>query len=142
MPGRGIVQQSWWGTAMLVVAAIGAATGTTAGQALGVVVAFVMFGYGCAAFAMAYARAVSRSRTDEISVAGLYLLQGDSAPRDVRRALLGSFLAQIVVATAGAMSRPFTAAAFLVLAPVQALGLTGLWAARYGTFPPRKVKVR
>ncbi len=87
-----------------------------------------------------YGRAVARSRTDEISVAGLYFLAGGSAPSPVRRRLMGALLVQVVVAFATAAIRPFTSLAFGVLVPVYGLGLAGLWASRHGEFPPRRQK--
>ena len=42
-----------------------------------------------------------------------------------------------IIAVVAAATRPFTSVAFAVLAPLWGLGLAGLWAARYGTFPAR-----
>ena len=78
-----------------------------------------------------------RSRTDELNVIGIYFLAG-AAPREVRVRLLGALVAQSVVVVAAAAVRPFTAVAFGVLAPMLGLGLTGLWGARFGTFPTRE----
>jgi hypothetical protein len=72
-----------------------------------------------------------------MTVAGLFLLQG-SAPRDVRRRLLGALAAEVVVGLGVAIARPFTSLAFGLLVPVYGLALAGLWGARHGTFPPRK----
>ena len=67
----------------------------------------------------------ARSRREELSVAGLFLLSG-SAPSDVRRLLLGALAVQTAVALATASVRPFTPLAFGVLVPTFGLGLCGL----------------
>jgi hypothetical protein len=135
-PGRAIVRLSWGATAVFALSATPAAvwTGPFAGPALAV--ALVLFGVGLAVFAWSYAAAVRRSRYDEISLPGLFLLSG-SASGQVRRHLLASFAMQVVVALATAGARPFTSLAFGVLAPLSGLALVGLWGARHGTFPPR-----
>ena len=137
LSGAGILRASWAGTAVFAVtAAVGVAVeGALAWVAFAVAVA--LFVAGCIAFVWAYAVAVRRSRTDEIAVAGLYLLSG-SAPKEVRRQLLGSLAVEVVVALATAAARPYTIAATGILAPVYGLGLAGLWAARHGTFAPRQ----
>ena len=84
----------------------------------------------------AYAIAVGRSRTVDIGIGGLYFVAG-SAPKEIRVNLLGSLAVQVIVAVVAASVRPFTSVAFAVLAPLWGLGLTGLWAARHGTFPER-----
>ena len=139
-PGSGLIRASWVGTFALIVAAIGAviSPGTAVAVPL-IVVALALFVSGSVAMAWSYAIAIRRSRTDEIAVAGLYFLAGGAADRDVRRALMGALVVQAVVGFAAAAARPFTAAAFGILAPVWGLGLTGLWAARHGSYPPRQV---
>ena len=54
--------------------------------------------------------------------------------------MMASLAAEVVVALATASARPFTSLAFGILAPVFALGLAGLWGARFGTFGPRSAK--
>ena len=87
-------------------------------------------------FVWAFALAIARSRSDEIAVSSLYLLSG--APPAVRTQLFGSLAVEVIVAFGTAAARPYTIAATAILAPMYALGLCGLWAARYGTFPPRR----
>lgn len=133
--GRSIILASWLGTAAFTVTAVGA--DLVAGlRVLALTVAATLFLAGCAVFIVAYLRAIGRSRTDAISVIGLFFLSG-SAPRSVRRNLLGSLAVQIVVAIVTASIRPYTSLAAGTLVPVYGLGLCGLWASRYGTFEPR-----
>jgi hypothetical protein len=137
--GAELIRASWAGTVALAITAIGADLSPGTGLAVPLVVAsLLLFVGGSAAMVWSYAIAVGRSRRDEIAVAGLYFLAGGAAPSEVRRALLGSFAAQCVIAFAAAAIRPFTAAAFALLGPVWGLGLTGLWAARHGRFVPRR----
>ena len=51
--------------------------------------------------------------------------------------MMAALALEVVVAVATASVRPFTASAFGILVPVYALGLSGAWGARHGTFPPR-----
>jgi len=136
MTGQGIVRASWGGT-------IAFGTGTVAGVVapdplawLGFAVSLALFVAGSVVFVSAFVIAVGRSRTDEIAVSNLYLLSG--APAAVRAQLFGSLAVEVIVAFGTAAARPYTIAAAAILAPVYGLGLCGLWAARYGTFPPRK----
>jgi hypothetical protein len=96
----------------------------------------ILFALGVLAFARTLLLAASRSRTDELSVAGIWFLNG-SAPRPIQVWLLGCLAVQVVVAVVAASLRPYTSVAFGVLVPMFGLGLSGLWAARSGTFPPR-----
>jgi hypothetical protein len=111
-------------------------------QVLGVTVALVLFSIGCAAFLAGYARAIQRSRSEEISVTGLFLLAGPAVPGPVKLRLGLLLAVQIVVALLTAGIRTFTPLAFGVLVPVFGLGLNGLWAARHGRFPPRRTDSR
>lgn len=132
-----LVRVALGGTAVFVVAAVAAAIWPAALAVPVAVLDLVLFALGGAAFSAALVRAATRSRREELSVAGLFLLSG-SAPADVRRLLLGALAAQTVVALATASVRPFTPLAFGVLVPTFGLGLCGLWAARRGTFPARR----
>jgi len=136
LPDDRIVRASLAGTAVFTVVAVAAALAPDALAVVAVVVDLALFGAGCVAFSAALLRAAARSRTDELTLAGLFWLSG-SAPATVRRALLGSFGAQVVVAFATAAARPFTGLAFGILVWVYGLGLIGLWGARAGAFPPR-----
>lgn len=135
--GTAIIRASWIGSAAFAVTAVVGVVfqGPLAWSAFTVAVG--LFTAGCVVFVWAYAVAVRRSRTDEISVFGLYFLAG-SAPKPVRRQLLGSVAAEVAVALATAAARPYTIAATGILVAVYGLGLAGLWAARHGTFAPRQ----
>ena len=136
--GNSIVAASWIGT---VVFAATSALGAAASQLdiAALVVALAMFAAGTVVFFVAFAGAVTRSRTDEIGVMNLFFLDR-SAPRPVRRSLLGSLCVEIATAIAAAAIRPNTSLAFGILAPVYALSLMGLYGARHGVFPPRVEK--
>lgn len=136
-PGGGLVRASWTGTALLLVACV---AGLVAIDTFAPVVVWLsagMFVVGCVLFFVAYAIAVGRSRTDAIGIGGLYFLSG-SAPPEVRRALVGSFAAQCVIAVAVIALRPFSSLVLSSLAPMFGLGCSGVWGARHGTFAPRQ----
>ncbi len=106
-----------------------------------VVVSLVEFAIGILVFALAFLRAVDRSRDETIGVGGLFFGSG-STPPPVQRRLLGALAVQTVVSIAVASTHVYTALAFGVVAPMWSLGLTGLWAAAYGTFPSREFDPR
>jgi hypothetical protein len=139
--GRGLVLVDAIGTGVFAVTAVVEASLLVRwAELVGVTVALVLFAAGCLGFLLAYARAVQRSRHDEIAVASLFLLAGPAVPGPVK-AKLGSLLAvQVVVALATAITRSFSPLAFGVLVPVFGVGVNGLWAARYGAFPPRRAR--
>ena len=134
--GDAILRWSWRITAGFVVML---GLGVMAPNSLGLAAAAVslmLFALGSITFLWAYVVALQRSRTDDVSVAGLYLLS-EGAPKRVRQHLLGALGVQSVCAIAAASVRPFTALAFGLLAPIFGLGMNGMWAARHGQFRPR-----
>jgi hypothetical protein len=136
--GGAIINASWAGTAIYVALAV---AGTIAPDWFAVptaVVSVALFFLGCVVFLWAYAKAVSRSRTDLIGIGGLYFLAG-TAPSDVAFRLRLSLALEIVAAIVSASIRPFTPMAFGFLVPVYGLGFSGLWGALYGKFEPRAV---
>ena len=135
MKGARIVHAAWAGTAAFAVTA-GLATVVPSADLVALVLALGLFVAGSAAFSAALVLGAGRSRREEIVVPSLFFLQG-SAPRPVRRRLLGALAVQVLVALVTAGVRPNTSLAFGVLAPMYGLGLAGLWAARHGAFPPR-----
>ena len=135
-PGQGILRASWIGTIVFVITAAASAIAPNTFIAAGVATSLALFFAGIGLFFWAYAVAVNRSRTDLIGMGGLFFLAG-TAPRSVQRSLLGSLAVEVVVGLITAAVHPFTPLAFGVLAWMYGLALCGLWAARYGTFPPR-----
>ncbi|WP_419926647.1 hypothetical protein [Candidatus Poriferisocius sp.] len=134
--GRGLIRACWTGTGAFTATA---AAATVSPDPMAVPMAVVSLGLlaaGCAAMLWAYQRALGRSRYELIGVGGLYFLAG-CAPRSVRLSMMAALACEAAVALAAASVRPFTAAAFGILVPVYALGLSGAWGARHGTFPPR-----
>ena len=134
--GEGIVNGSWLGTGVYTALAL---FGTVFPDTFAVptaIVSGVLFVTGCVVFLWAYARAVSRSRTDLIGIGGLYFLSG-SAPKVVRFRLRLSLAVEVVAAIVSSSIRPFTPMAFGFLVPIFGLGMCGLWGARYGAFEPR-----
>jgi hypothetical protein len=133
--GSGIIRFNLAGTAVFLVAA-GAALGDSSLESVAVIVDLALFFGGVIAFLLAYAVAIRRSREVLIGIGGLYFLL-ESAPRSIQYRMLGALGLQVAGAFATAGVRPFSGLAFGVLVPVWGIGLCGLWAARYGTFPPR-----
>lgn len=135
MPDDAVVRPAVWGT---VAFALASAMAVANDDAAGFVAVFdlILFALGTLAFARTLLTAAQRSRTEELSVAGIWFLAG-SAPTTIRVWLLGCLAAQVVIALVAASLRPYTAVAFGVLVPMFGLGLAGLWAVRSGTFPPR-----
>jgi hypothetical protein len=142
----GIVRADVLGTAVFVVTAVLAAVFfTTSLQWVGAITALSLFAVGVVCFLWSYLHAVQRSRTDEISVAGLYFLAGPSTPRQVKRPMLAMLGIQIVTATATTFARldgpdgkPGSSLAVGFLVPMLGFGLNGLWAAFHGTFADRQ----
>lgn len=140
LPGAGVVNIAWLGTGLLV--------GTSAASALApdtfglphAVLSCLLFAIGTGALLWAYALGITRSRTDDVSLGGLFFLSGDAAPGEVRRPLRLALLVQVVAVVAAASIRPYTVVAFGILAPMYGLGLMGAWGGRYGRFGPRPAK--
>jgi hypothetical protein len=133
--GRGLLVADGVGTVALVLATLASAvTDADAVVIANLVVAGVLFLGGCVGFGIGFLRAVGRSRTEAIDLAGLFYLTG-SAPPEARRAFLGLWFAQIGVAAA---SIPLTDPPFAVMAPVWGIGLITWWASAHATFSPRQ----
>ncbi len=136
-PGAGLVNAAFLGTgAVVATSAVAAAVPDTFGL-IHAGLSVVLFAVGTGAMLWAYALGVSRSRTDLVSVPGLFFLSGAVAPPDTRRALRIATAVQVVAVVAAASIRPFTEVAFGILAPMFGLGLMGVWGGRYGQFPER-----
>ena len=131
LSGHRIVEASLAGTALFAISAVPAAAGVDAFKLPAAVVSLVLFVVSIPLSLLALARAAVRTarQEDRITIGGLFFLPG-SAPRPVRRLLLGSLLAALAVTVLTVSGEPFG-----VLQPVFPLSLCAQWAARYGTFP-------
>jgi membrane-bound metal-dependent hydrolase YbcI (DUF457 family) len=104
----------------------------------------LLFAIGVAATLLAYTRALERSRAEEIGVANLFLLTGETAPKPVRQTMSWALGVQIVAAIVGAWigvvglnKGQLNALAFGVLVPMFGVGMNGMWAAANGSYGPR-----
>jgi hypothetical protein len=131
--GKAIVVASWSSLAVFAVIAISDAAGLHALNTPATVVSVVLFLVSLPIWIYAFGLVLVRSaRGDDIAVASWVFLT-PSAPKDVRRHLLGATGASVVVALATAWANPFS-----VLVPMLQLGLAALWGARHGVYPARR----
>ena len=146
IPGARVVRLNLAGTAVFLVAlgiAIPLRNHRFAQFVIGGV-SMALFALGVATTLGAFTRALDRSRVEEVGVANLYLLTGDTAPKPVRRTMSLALTVQIGAALAGAWigvvgledGQP-NALAFGVLVPMFGVGMNGVWAALHGSFGPR-----
>jgi hypothetical protein len=134
VPGRAIILASWWSVVLFAVVALPDLL-LDSFNTVATVTSATLFFLSLPVWVYAFAVAVARSaRGDDIAVGSMFFLTG-SAPPEVRRSLLGAVGAAIVVAAVTCVANPAG-----VLVPMLQLGLVGLWAARYGTFPARRMR--
>jgi len=132
--GRAIVGSGWVANALFAITAIPVAAGVDDLLGVAIGVALLLFVVAVGVFVYAFALALARStRGDNVAVANLFFLQG-SAPRPVKRQFLWMFVVCLAITVGTAAWEPFG-----VLVPMLPVGLAGVWAARYGVFPPRAV---
>jgi hypothetical protein len=146
VPGAQVVRLNLAGTAVFLVA-LGVAIplrNHRFAQFLIGGVSMALFAAGVATTLWAYTRALDRSRVEEVGVANLYLLTGDTAPRPVRRTMSLALTVQIVAALAGAWigvvgldEGQLNALAFGVLVPMFGVGMNGVWASLHGSYGRR-----
>ena len=131
LPGHRIIEASLAGTVLFALTGLPSAAGVEAFQVPSAAISLVLFVASIPLALLALARAAVRTarQEDRITVSSLFFLQG-SAPKAVRRLLLGSLAASLVVTVASAAREPFG-----ILEPVFPLALCAQWAARHGTFP-------
>jgi hypothetical protein len=133
-PGRRTIVWSWGTSLAFAAITLPVALGASALEGVAIAVSLALFAGSLIVWAYAFSLAVVRSsRGDDVTVPTLFFLSAGAAPPAVRRHLLGSLAASIVVAVVTVKANPFSA-----LVPMLPLGLAGLWAARHGTFPPRR----
>ena len=131
-----LIRLAWQSTCFLLLLA---ALGVVAPDTFGVVVAalsLVLFGLGLGLLFLALLKGLRRSRLEEVTVSGLFLLH-ETAPRKIQRLFLWCLLFQLAVAITAAGLRPYTEIAFVVLAPTVLFGAAALWAAQHGSFIAR-----
>jgi hypothetical protein len=132
--GRGIVGFGWATNVLFAVTAIPVAFGLDDLLGVAIGVALLLFLVSVGVFVYAFVVALARSsRGDNVAVANLFFLQG-SAPKPVKRQFFWMFVVSLAIAVGTAAWDPFG-----VLVPMLPVGLAGMWAARYGVFPPRPV---
>jgi hypothetical protein len=131
--GKSIVVASWVTLAIFSIVAIADALGLHALNTPATVVSVSLFLASLVIWVYAFALALVRSaRGDDIAVASWVFLT-PSAPKEIRRHLLGATGVCIVVALATAWANPFS-----VLVPMLPLGFAALWGARHGVYPARR----
>jgi len=140
-PGAAIMRWSWITTAVFV-AATAIAVVWAGFEPVTVAVDLGLFALGVLVFLAAFLAGAARSRTHEVNIGGWFFLLGDTAPRSVKRHLLGAFAVQVVVAFATAGIRYPSALAFGTLVPLLGLAWCGRWGGRYGKFPDRVLEPR
>ncbi len=133
-PGRWVMRLCAFGTVGFAATSVSAAVSPDSLELLNVIYSLILFAAGCVAFLWAFLVSAGRSRLEKLSVAGIYFLAG-SAPSRVSWYFRILLFAMLCLAFTTAAIRPFTSLAFGVLAPMFIMGLTGLWGARWGTFP-------
>jgi hypothetical protein len=132
--GERIIVVSWVAEALFAVTAIPAALGVSAFDVVSIAVALGLFVISLGVWGWAFAVALARTtRGDDVVVGSMFLMQGP-VPTRVRVHLFGSLGVCIAVTAVTAAAEPFG-----VLVPMLPLGLIGLWGARHGVFPPRRV---
>ena len=131
LPGHRIIQASLGGTALFAATILPANAKVEFFQVPAAVVSVALFAASIPLALLALARAAVRTarQEDRIAVGSLFFLQG-SAPKPVRRLLLGSLLVSLVVCVVAAAREPFG-----ILVPVFPLSLCAMWGARHGKFP-------
>jgi hypothetical protein len=131
--GRAIVVASWSTLGVFSIVAILDAVGLHALNTPATVVSVTLFLGSLPIWIYAFGVALVRStRGDDIAVASWVFLT-PSAPKELRRHLLGATALCVVVALATAWANPFS-----VLVPMLPLGLAALWGARHGVYPARR----
>ena len=132
--GRGIIVSGWIANVVFAVTAIPVAAGVDGLLGVAIGTALLLFLVSVGVFVYAFALALARSsRGDNVAVANLFFLQG-SAPKPIKRQFLWMFVVCLAITVGTVAWEPFG-----VLVPMLPVGMAGMWAARYGVFPPRPV---
>lgn len=135
-PGARLVNVAVIGTGAFLIAAVAGAAAPDTFGGFTAAVSGLLFVAGVVLFLWGYANGVVRSKDEQVTFPGLFLLS-HTAPRIVRVRLRGALAVQVVAAFTVAVLRTYTSVAFAVLAPMFGLGVMAMWGARYGTFFPK-----
>lgn len=138
--GKGLLDLTALGTAAIVVTSLSAAAYPDPFGVLHAGLSCLLFAVGTGGLLWGYALGVARSRTDNVTLGGLFFLSAPAAPASVRRRFRIALTVETLVVLLAAAIRPFSVVAFGVLAPMFALGLMGVWGGRHAVFPPRPMK--
>ncbi|MDA3040000.1 MAG: hypothetical protein O3C27_10830 [Actinomycetota bacterium] len=104
---------------------------------VGVGINLMLFLVGTGVFVAAFLIAASRSRGEEVWFGGAFLLNGGVVDRRARCTLRTCLGIQVLIGLVGASLKPFSPAAFSVLAPLLGVAVMALFGSRYGRFPSR-----
>lgn len=137
IPGIAVVNVAYVGTGALVGTSAAAALAPDTFGIVHAALSCVLFAVGTGALLWAYALGVSRSRTDAVTLGGLFFLSGRTAPAEVRQPFRIALAVEVVAVVVAAAIRPYTEVAFGILAPMFGLGLMSMWGGRHGAFPAR-----
>ncbi len=138
--GHRVVSTSVGATGLLALTSLGAVLWPDSLAVPHALLSGLLFVIGFVAFLAAYLKGIGRSRTELITLSGLFFLAGETAPLRVRHRLRSALAVEIVVVVGAATVQPYTEVAYGVLAPMFGLGVMALWGARHGSFavrPPR-----
>ena len=136
--GQGIEKAEWIGTGLFALTAGAALFDNTPVRAIAIATAVGLFVAGIVTFMWAYGVLAERSRTEALTLPGVFFLS-KSVPKQKQRLFIGLEMVQLAVAFTTAGMRPFTSVAFGILAPMFGIGTMALYGAKLGNFPPRPV---
>jgi hypothetical protein len=130
--GRWIVIATWATLGLFALVAIPNAVGLHVLWWPVTAVSLTLFLASLPVWIYAFGLAIVRStRGDDIVVSSWVFLTG-SAPKDVRTQFMRAIAVSVVLGIGTVWANPFG-----VLVPMLTLGLSALWGARHGVFPPR-----
>ena len=133
-PGTRILACAWLNFATTAIVAVPFAFGLDALEFVVAGVCLVSLTIGVVVWVVAFAVALGRTtRGDDVAVSNWVFLSG-SAPRPVQMHFLLVAFLTLALTAATTAANPF-----VWLANLLPLGLSALWGARHGTFPPRRV---
>jgi hypothetical protein len=135
--GRGTVRAAHLSNLVLAAAVLPPVVGVAAFEGVSVAASLLSFLVAMVVWSWALVLAAARTtRGDDVEVASLFLIQGETAGTP-RRSLYAACAVCLGITVVAAASDPF-----VVLAPMLPLGLVGLWGARHGVYPARREQPR